>query len=137
MPSAHWRWRRCVVLQPGEFLLLALLDVEFGDGARLVAHDGKEFGAFGDADGPARIEQVEGVALAQHKVVRGDDQAAGDAGLGFSLIDLEELLEPLDVGQLEVVDAVLDFGHAVDVAQSCALSSTAIDPDLALVLQDT
>ncbi len=78
--------------QPGEFEAFALGDVEFGDGFGFAAHVGEELGALGDADRTARVEQVEGVALAQHKIVGRNRQAAGDTGSGLRLVDVEQAL---------------------------------------------
>ena len=91
--------------------MLPLRHIEFRNRPRLLAHTGEEFGAFGDADGAARVEQVEGLALAQHVVVGRGDQSTLDTGVGLGLVDGVERLEPFDIGQFEVVDAVLDLGR--------------------------
>ena len=122
------------VLKPGVFLTLALLDVEFGDAAGLVAHGGEEFGAFGDADGAAGVENVEGLALAEYVVVGGGDEATLDAGFGFGVVEIAQGTLALDVGQLKVVDTVFDLLLAVDFAV-CVDAVEVDGPDFGALLE--
>ncbi len=66
--------------------------------------------------------------------MRRRDQATLDAGVGLGLVDLVECLEAVDIGQLKVVDAVVDLGRAVDLI--VGVDAIDIDlPDLGLVLE--
>ena len=128
--------RACVqaVLQPGELQALALLHVELRHLTGLAAHVREELGPLGHADGAPGVQDVEGVALAQDVVVGGGHQPSFDAGLGLGLVELVELLLPLHVGQLEVVDAVLDLLLPVDLA--VGVDAVEVDgPDLVLALE--
>ena len=107
---------RFAVIQPGKLFSLALFDVQLGDATRLAAHGGEEFGAFGDADGAARVEDVESLALAQHIVVGWGDEPAFDANFGFGVVEIAECSLALDVGQLKVIDTVFDFLLPVNFA---------------------
>ena len=64
----------------------------------------------------------------------GDDQAGGDGALALGLVQVVHLLEAVDVGQLEVVFAVLDLLLEVDVAVAAPAVPGDL-PDLAHPLQ--
>ena len=68
--------------------MLPLFHVQFGDAACLAAHCGKEFGPFGNADSSSCVQDVKGLALAQHIVVGGRNEAALDAGLGLGVVEI-------------------------------------------------
>ena len=62
-----------------------------------------------------RIHQIKGVALAQDIVMGGYNKAAFDTGFCLCLINLKEELEPFNIGQFKIVDAMFDLRRFVDV----------------------
>ena len=106
--------------------MLPLLHIRDGDLPRQVAHASEERGALGDADGAARIQQVEGVRTAQDIVVRRDHQLVRQTALGLRLEQIVHQLEAADIGDLEIVFAVLDLG----LLQHVAIRAAAIPVDL-------
>ena len=77
---------------------------------------GEETGAFGYANGAARVEQIKGVRTANDVVVCGDDEVAVEGCLGFGYKDVVHGFEAVDVGPVEFVVAVFDFLFFEDVA---------------------
>ncbi len=70
---------------------LALLDKRFGHLVGETAHTAKISGPFGDADGPTRIEDVKGVRAFENVVMGRNDQALGQAALGFLFVEIVTL----------------------------------------------
>ncbi len=77
--------------------------------AREIAHAGEVVRALGNADGAARVEQVESVRATQHVVVRRYHQPVCQSVLRLGLEQVVHLPEAPHVGDLEIVDAVLDL----------------------------
>src|ERR1019366_8931408 len=72
--------------------------------------------ALGDADGAARLEQIEAVRRLQHLLVGGRRELQVHEQPGFALVRGEGGEQELDVAGLEVVRALLDLVLVIDVA---------------------
>ena len=70
--------------------LFTLLGVSLRDRARQVAHAADEAGALGDADGAARVEEVEGMGALERVVVGGKHQPRPDEPLGLRFVHVHQ-----------------------------------------------
>ena len=105
-----------VIRQQRILQLLPLLEVGLGDLAGQAAHAAESGLALRDADGAACVEDVEGMRHLQDVVVRGQHEAAREAGLGLGVVAVVQGAQPLDVGDFEVVRALLALVEQIDVA---------------------
>ncbi len=101
LPTGH--------IHKGVFEAPALLDIRFRDLARDIAHAAEILGALGDANGAARIEDIEEMGAFEVVVVRGDDELRIQTAARFAFIGVIDAFQRIDIGDVEVIFAVLDL----------------------------
>ncbi len=120
--------------EQGVFQSLALLQIALRHTPCQSAHFAEEGLAFGHANGAARIKDVEGVRAFQNIVVRRQDETGIEAGVGFGFKGFVHLAQTVDVGDLEVVFAVLELFLMADRAVGNGLAPGFV-PDRARVVK--
>ncbi len=125
----------CFRIQPGILHPLSLFGIRLCHLPGEVAHTTEVGRPLCHADSASRVEQVEGVGAAQDVVVGGGDQTRIQTTACLGLVQVVHLGQPLHIGQLEGIAAVLNLRSQEDIA--VGVGAVPIDlPDRAHVLQE-
>ncbi len=108
------------VFEQGEAQLLALGDEGFGHAVRHTAHAAKVGGAFGHADSPTGIEDVERVRTFEHVIVSRHYQPGFQAAFALGFVKIVGGFQRVNIGHVKVVFAVFNFLAQQNVAVSLA-----------------
>ena len=106
------------ILQP-----LPLLFIRQRHSPREFADTAEEGLTFGDGDGAAGVEDVEGVRAFEDVVVRGDDETGGETGVGFGGEEIVHGADAVDVGGFKIIFGVFELFLSADLAigDTCAV----------------